>query len=181
MHLVLREEGHLFGLIVDEIHKFSGIVVKHLAGFLKMIDGYAGATVLGDGDIALTLDLSGIGKDSGMKRESDKVSHSSKSSDPGARSLSDDSIEYLLLYVSATNQFAIPLEDINRLGDFKVSEIEFNGETPVVLYRDYLLLLLDITNMLSDSSALSKEDIETISVSQLGIEKGYRIRKIFWN
>ena len=166
--VVLREEMHLFGLIVDEIHDSSDIVVKPLAGFLKMIDEYAGATVLGDGDIALTLDVSGISTVAGMKRESDKVSRLSKRSESDAKSLSEDTTEYLLLDVSATNQFVIPLEDVNRLEDFKVSEIDFSGETPVVLYRDNLLPLLDLTNMFSDSAVLSKGGLETISVVVVG-------------
>lgn len=48
------------GVIVDEVIDRDEIVVKPLTGILKNVNGLAGATILGDGRVALILDLSNI-------------------------------------------------------------------------------------------------------------------------
>jgi two-component system chemotaxis sensor kinase CheA len=45
------------GLVVDEVMGEQDIVVKPLSSFIKKIKGVAGATILGDGRVALILDL----------------------------------------------------------------------------------------------------------------------------
>ena len=58
--VVLKAGNVVFGLIVDEIEDSADIVVKPLTQFLKSLGLYAGATLLGDGNVALTLDVMGI-------------------------------------------------------------------------------------------------------------------------
>ena len=48
------------GLVVDNVLGEQDIVVKPLGGFIKKVKGIAGATVLGDGRIALILDVINI-------------------------------------------------------------------------------------------------------------------------
>ncbi len=55
--LIVRHGGQTVGLIVDELLKREEIVVKSLGGFLSHIPGLAGATVLGDGEVVLILDV----------------------------------------------------------------------------------------------------------------------------
>jgi chemotaxis signal transduction protein len=58
--VVLQADGHQFGLIVDEITDTQEIVVKPLGTHLKDATLFAGATIMGDGRVALILDVLGI-------------------------------------------------------------------------------------------------------------------------
>ncbi|MDQ1912913.1 chemotaxis protein CheA [Paenibacillus sp. GD4] len=50
------------GLVVDELIGNQEIVVKSIGSYVGKIEGVSGATILGDGSVALILDITGIGK-----------------------------------------------------------------------------------------------------------------------
>ena len=58
--VVLQADGHPFGLVVDEINDTEEIVVKPLGKQLKGVASFAGATIMGDGRVALILDVLGL-------------------------------------------------------------------------------------------------------------------------
>ncbi|HZP12978.1 MAG TPA: chemotaxis protein CheA [Nevskiaceae bacterium] len=60
----VQTEGRAFGLVVDEVLGREEIVVKPLGAMLQGVPGYSGATVTGDGAVALILDMSGVLKSS---------------------------------------------------------------------------------------------------------------------
>ena len=60
--VVLRSGSHLYGLVVDELHDSEEIVVKPVSTHLADCGWYAGATILGDGRVAMILDTIGIAK-----------------------------------------------------------------------------------------------------------------------
>ena len=68
--VVLQAEDRQFGLVVDGINDTQEIVVKPLGKQLKGLSVYAGATIMGDGRVALILDVLGIGQRSGVLSES---------------------------------------------------------------------------------------------------------------
>ena len=57
---VLTVDGRQFGLLVDTVLDTQEIVVKPLSQELKGLGVYAGATVLGDGRVALILDVDAV-------------------------------------------------------------------------------------------------------------------------
>jgi two-component system chemotaxis sensor kinase CheA len=58
--VVLRADDRQFGLVVDGIHDTEEIVVKPLRKQLKSIKTFAGASIMGDGRVALILDVMGL-------------------------------------------------------------------------------------------------------------------------
>jgi two-component system chemotaxis sensor kinase CheA len=60
--VVVKAEATAFGLVVDQIYDTQKIVVKALGKQLKALRCYAGAAILGDGKIALILDLPGVAR-----------------------------------------------------------------------------------------------------------------------
>lgn len=48
------------GLVVDQVNGQEEVVIKPLGVMLKKLEGYAGATITGNGQIALILDLPGV-------------------------------------------------------------------------------------------------------------------------
>lgn len=55
------------GIIVDELVGEQEIVIKSLGGFIGDIRGLAGATIMGDGSVALILDVRGLVNESGVE------------------------------------------------------------------------------------------------------------------
>ena len=58
--VVLQADERHFGLVVDGINDTEEIVVKPLGKQLKGVSVFAGATIMGDGQVALILDVLGI-------------------------------------------------------------------------------------------------------------------------
>ena len=67
--VVLRADDRPFGLVVDEINDTEEIVVKPLSKQLKTINTYAGATIMGDGEVALILDVLGLAQRANVVNE----------------------------------------------------------------------------------------------------------------
>lgn len=60
--MVVEAEGRRVGLCVDELLGQQQVVVKTLETNYQRVDGVAGATILGDGSVALILDIAGIAR-----------------------------------------------------------------------------------------------------------------------
>ncbi len=59
--VVLEADERQFGLVVDQINDTEEIVVKPLRKQLKTVKTFAGSSIMGDGKVALILDVSGCG------------------------------------------------------------------------------------------------------------------------
>lgn len=58
--LVETEDGSRIGLVVDEVLGEQQVVIKSLESNFRRLDGVAAATILGDGRVALILDVAGL-------------------------------------------------------------------------------------------------------------------------
>lgn len=58
--VVLQISEARFGLVVDQVHGREEVVIKPLPRALRGLRGYAGATLIGDGRMALILDVDGL-------------------------------------------------------------------------------------------------------------------------
>ena len=59
---IVESAGQKAGLIVDDLFGQQQVVIKSLEQNFKRIDGLTGATILGDGNVALILDIAGLMK-----------------------------------------------------------------------------------------------------------------------
>src|SRR4029077_17122022 len=67
--VVLQANDHPFGLVVNEINDSEEIVVKPLSKQLRGLKIFAGATIMGDGKVALILDVVGLAQNAGIFSE----------------------------------------------------------------------------------------------------------------
>src|SRR4029077_8423643 len=67
--VVLQANDHPFGLVVDEINDSEEIVVKPLSKQLRSLKIFAGATIMGDGKVALILDVVGLAQNASILSE----------------------------------------------------------------------------------------------------------------
>ncbi len=58
--LIVEYEGKPFCILIDELIGSQEIVVKPIPSYIKKIEGLSGCTQLGDGNIALILDIGGL-------------------------------------------------------------------------------------------------------------------------
>jgi len=58
--MVVEGEGKRVGLFVDDLLGQQQVVIKSLETNFRRVDGVSGATILGDGSVALILDVPGL-------------------------------------------------------------------------------------------------------------------------
>ncbi len=58
--VVVEGDGHRAGLLVDELLGQQQVVIKSLESNFRRVEGISGATILGDGTVALILDVGGL-------------------------------------------------------------------------------------------------------------------------
>ncbi|MBS42952.1 MAG: histidine kinase [Nocardioides sp.] len=132
--VVVQADDARFGLCVGEVHDTQEIVVKPMGRQLKAIPMYAGATIMGDGRVALILDVAGIARD--------RVIGAPEPVADEGRGAAVDSRALLVLEVSSGRRAALPLTAVSRLEEFDVTRIERSGSTEVVQYRGGILPLV---------------------------------------
>jgi two-component system, chemotaxis family, sensor kinase CheA len=137
--VVVRADDRTFGLVVDEIHDTEEIVVKPLKGSLKEIPVYAGATIMGDGYIALILDIVGLAEKSGVD---ENLILNDSAITAGTESGSVQCNNILLARLDNNRRIGIPLEQITRLENITNEKIEFANNWPVIQYRGTILPLV---------------------------------------
>jgi two-component system, chemotaxis family, sensor kinase CheA len=60
--VILENQGQAVGLMVDDILGQSQVVIKNLEANFRRVEGVMGATILGDGKVALILDVQGVAR-----------------------------------------------------------------------------------------------------------------------
>ncbi len=63
---VVEADGEKSGVVVDELLGQQQVVIKSLEENYRKVEGISGATILGDGTVALIIDISGLAKMSGV-------------------------------------------------------------------------------------------------------------------
>ena len=58
--VVVEGEGQRAGIFVDELLGQQQVVIKSLETNFRRVDGVSGATILGDGTVAMILDAGGL-------------------------------------------------------------------------------------------------------------------------
>jgi two-component system, chemotaxis family, sensor kinase CheA len=139
---VLQAEGRRFGLVVDRVLNTEEVVVKPLTSRFKDLGVYAGATLLGDGHVALILDVASLARRAHLNTAttgSDPTTPTHHHPRGGDR---------LLIAGVGERRVAIPLDMVTRLEEFPTERIERVGNREVVQYRNQILPLLRLANLL---------------------------------
>ncbi len=168
---VLNADNYYFGLIVDEIQDTADIVVKPLSRLLKSLHVYSGATILGDGSVALIIDVLGLAKVAQIRNESAQSGANAAISSLGQSSagLQNDRQDFLLVRVGSTSKHALVLGYVNRLEEFRQSQIDITGSHRVVRYRDAILPIVSANQQLGlPLKAYQPDDMISVVVVERG-------------
>ncbi len=146
--VVLQVDSRCFGLIVDQVHDTEEIVVKPLSEHLKGIRAYAGVTIMGDGKLALILDVPGLALNANVSSESRDRAASEE--DAAAPEQSIQKHKLVLFAGTSGSRMALPLSALARLEEFHPHQIERSGNQWVAQYRGQILPLIRISEVLEE-------------------------------
>ena len=173
---VLLAEGRRFGLVVDRVLNTEEVVVKPLTSRFKHIGMYAGATLLGDGRVALILDVASLARRAQLTTGSEtRTVQAGESNGQAKRS----TVDRLLIAGVGDRRVAIPLDMVTRLEEFELDRIERSGTREVVQYRNQILPLLRLANLLGAySEPVPGEPLPVIVYTERGRSVGLAVDRI---
>jgi two-component system chemotaxis sensor kinase CheA len=144
--VVLQAEDRQFGLVVDHVNDTQEIVVKPLGKQMKALNCYAGATIMGDGRVALILDVMGIAHRCGVLAEGRGAGRADDKA--GSEAPAEEPNSMLLFRAGSFDRLAVSLALVARLEEIPRDRLEFAAGRPVVQYRGQLLPLVGLDEQL---------------------------------
>lgn len=160
--IVLQTDGRQFGLVVDLIYDTEEIVVKPLSNQIKGIHCFSGATILGDGHVALILDVWGLAKKVGFTADSQDIARIATGEEK--RAAAENGESWLLFRVGERGRMALPLSDVSRLEKLPLHKVEQSASQEVVQYRGNIMPLLRIAGFLGRKFAPADPEILQVIV-----------------
>ena len=152
---VVEAEGGRVALLVDELLGQQQVVVKNLEANYRKVDDVSGATIMGDGRVALILDVLGFAHHS--KIISDSLDHTTVSDKHASKDAA--ARQALLLFRSGDGErMAIPLSIVARLEEFARSSLERAGQHDVVQYRNRIMPLLRLSDAVPGCTRSAAEE-----------------------
>ncbi len=146
--VVLQADERQFGLVVDQINDTEEIVVKPLRKQLKTIKTFAGSSIMGDGKVALILDVLGLAQRSGVVTETRERALTEKAAE--SASAVGEKQTFLLFAGPGDSRMAIPLSTVARLEEFPVAQVEMSGSQWVTQYRGQILPLVRLSVLMEE-------------------------------
>jgi two-component system, chemotaxis family, sensor kinase CheA len=150
---ILEAKGRQFGLMVDDMAEPQEIVVKPLSSILSGLNVYSGATLLGDGRVALILDTAGVARAARLCDTSEAVPvagpvEASGKADPGVTRAS-----MLVFADHRGDSTVVPLECVERIEKVAPEAIDRLADEAVLQYRGELVALQDPGRLLDEAGS----------------------------
>ncbi len=146
--VVLQADERQFGLVVDQINDTEEIVVKPLRKQLKTVKTFAGSSIMGDGKVALILDVLGLAQRASVVTETRDRALAEKATASAAAA--EEKQTFLLFAGPGDSRMAIPLSTLARLEEFPVAQVEMSGNQWVTQYRGQILPLIRLNVVLEE-------------------------------
>ncbi len=174
-NLVILTTGERFiGLLVDKIFASEEIVVKPLGKWFKNIPIYSGATIMGDGKLALILDIVGLSQFVGISLEEVEKKYESTVK---VKTSSEETI-FLLLFDVGEDRLALPIALISRLDKVKASDIQVSGGKEIIIYNEEVIPVIRLENYLPLQGVVPQEEYNVLFFTERGKTCGILCSKI---
>src|SRR5262249_43438351 len=148
---VVKVGSQRFGLVVDQLLHTEEMVIKPMHPVLKPLRCFSGATIMGDGSVALILDIEGIARHAGV------FSDTARQPAPAAPVDLSDRQTILLFRYGPREQFAVPLDMIRRIEEVPASRIEHVGDREFVTVKGQPVRVLRLDSHLRVSAAAEQD------------------------
>jgi two-component system chemotaxis sensor kinase CheA len=158
--IVLQADDRRFGLVVPAVHDTEEIVVKPLGRHFKNTTVFAGATIMGDGRIALILDILGLAKQSRVIAEGHeriRLDHAMVSA-----AVEETDQQTMLVFRSPDDgRMAIPLSRVARLEELPRKIVEHVGHELLVQYRGEIMPVLELSMLVVERRTAPRSFVAT--------------------
>ncbi len=159
---VLQAEGKRFGLVIDRVLSTEEIVVKPLTSRLKSLGTYSGATILGDGRVALILDVQALAR---RALTAEALERGTTGAAAEEQRTTGEHLRMLVAGIGGGRRVAIPLSSVTRLENIAANSVEVVGSREVVQYRGAILPLLRLDRHLGAMSERTGDDLVVVVYS----------------
>ncbi|HEY1679866.1 MAG TPA: chemotaxis protein CheW [Candidatus Sulfotelmatobacter sp.] len=177
--VVLCADDRQFGLVVDDINDTEEIVVKPLSKQLKSINTYAGATIMGDGNVALILDVMGLAQRARVVGEIHHRAVAELEENAAGQAGEQDQRHAVLLFQNGeSGRMAIDLSLVARLEEFPRDSVEIAADREVVQYRGQIMPLLRVSNALGGHPQSESDSLQVVVYSDQGRSVGLVVDRI---
>lgn len=166
LNVVLVDTGAFeYGLVVEELHDTVEIVVKPLGRHLKGLHDYAGATILGDGHVALILDVAGLAARAKLTAGTTEATVRQTVE----ASASAGELHSLLVFHNAPGETcAVPIEQVSRIERVRPAQIENLGGRRTMQYCGASLPLATLHDAAAVGDFSSEQQLVVIVFERLG-------------
>jgi two-component system chemotaxis sensor kinase CheA len=152
--VVVQAGARRFALVVDGVSGTEEIVVKPIGSVLDGLKFYTGATIMGDGTVALILDILGLARHAGLLVTRQAVEDQAPSTLTERR----EDQENLLVCSVGRRQIGLRLADVTRLISVARDGIEIAGHREIMQDGEGLLPLVRTSALLGEQSSPSDSD-----------------------
>lgn len=159
---VLQNDDQRFGLVVDKVINNEEIVVKPLSSKLKSIGLYAGATLLGDGRVALILDIGAVARKSLTGATNQAAQKAQMDAEAAQARSSEMTGQALVVGIGDGRRVAIPLAAVTRLEHISVEAVERVGGREVIQYRGQILPIVRLDRLLGVMDYEEPKDLQVV-------------------
>jgi two-component system, chemotaxis family, sensor kinase CheA len=163
--VVLQANDHPFGLVVNEINDSEEIVVKPLSKQLRGLKIFAGATIMGDGKVALILDVVGLAQNANILSEANNFALAEKAEESlASQDQNQAEKQSFLLFAGPDDaRMAIPLDTVARLEEFAAADVEKSGGEWVIQYCGKILPLIRLDVVLEERRTRLRHPKQAVS------------------
>jgi two-component system chemotaxis sensor kinase CheA len=168
MNIVVVSAGSFkYGLIVDKLHDSEEIVVKPLDHHLKKCKGYAGATIMGNGQVALILDVASLAGMAELNIDIEAAKGTREADSQGSAQSMDT--ESLLVFGSSENErFGVSVDLVGRIEKIAATDVETIGGKKTIKYRGGVLPVYAIDDVANVEALAARKDLLVIVFEGLG-------------
>ena len=169
--VVVTTGSQTYGLVVGGFQDTEEIVVKPLGSHLKGLEEYAGATILGDGSLALILDVAGLA----AKANLDAIAGMSRVNDQNesaAQEQFSDSHSLVLFHNGPEELCALPLDTVTRIEHIAPRQVEMIGGRRTMQYHGGLLPLVTLSDSAQVNSIGDNKELAVMIANVRGHEVG---------
>ncbi len=169
LNIIVVETGEQsFGLIVDGLHDSEEIVVKPLSQHLKQCRCLSGATILGDGHVALILDVAGIAAHEEIQCDQELNEQKGAETKPG-----DEDSQYMLLFSNHDEEhFAVTMDIVSRIDRIRADQIDAVGGQELLQIDRSTMPLIRLENTITARRPEPKSRLYVVVFEASGKEIG---------
>ncbi|MCG8566921.1 MAG: chemotaxis protein CheA [Desulfobacterales bacterium] len=146
--VVLKLGSQRFALLVEDLFDIEEVVVEPLSEFLKGLKWFAGAAILGDGQVIMVLDVNGMATGACLAFDTIRAAVESRGPD-GAVGEDIDQMDLLVFENSPGEFLALPLDRVARLEPIQTEALHHSGGVTFTRFNDQACRLVDLSDFIS--------------------------------